>query len=132
LFKLADSVPQDCYPKTTVTGQTVGPVVYTTMKVSNAVALVAFNRVEFSECVRTGLPLLDDAQREELIVMAGGYTADQQQAALDRAVEVETELESARADLDVLAMEIAQKVVDNVIDLDAERAKRRPEPATAA
>lgn len=131
MFKFSESVPTD-FPGTTITGQTVGPVVWGTHKVADVpAALVAFNRLEFWELVKVGLPLLDPALREDLVRLAGGYTDDQQQAALDAAAVAEADAESARADLDRLAEQIAGKLA-KVIDLDAEREKRRPGTVTAA
>jgi hypothetical protein len=126
MFTFSESVPTD-FPGTTITGQTEGPVVWSTHKVADVpAALVALNRLEFWECVKTGLQLLSGIERDELIGLLGGYTQVDFDAVTERAELAEQDATEAHADLDTLAAQIAAKVLDNVIDLQAERAKRRP------
>jgi hypothetical protein len=130
MFKYAESVPSIYPARTAVTQSTVGPVVWCESVVGNTGTMVAFNGVEFWELVRAGLPLLNDKQRSELIGLFGGADIVERAALVERAENAEAAIEAARSDLDGFAAQIAAQVVQ-VIDLDTERAKRRPTPTAA-
>lgn len=132
MFKFAETVPPLFPAVTAITRSTVGPVVWCETQVSNATVMVAFNGLEFWELVKTGLPLLDELEKRELVGLLGGYTQTDFDAVTERAELAEQDATEAHADLDVLARQIAEKVLDNVIDLEAERAKRRPATAVPA
>lgn len=130
--KVSAEYPVGVYPvECALTGGTSGPVVWFHMKVRNQVAAVVLNRNGFWELVRDGSTILSDAQKLELVGLLGGYTQADLDAVTERAETAEREATEAHADLSVIADRIAEKVLDNVIDLEAERAKRRPAEVVA-
>lgn len=131
IFEYSASLPNK-EPNSTVTGRGgSGGVVWTLLKVRNATFMAALDHIEFWECVKKGLPLLNEIERAELIRDLGGIQAEEYQAVLDALADAEAAVESARGDVHVVADRIAERIAE-VIDLGTERAKRRPEPVNAA
>jgi hypothetical protein len=89
---------------------------------------VVFNASEAWETCKALIQLLDADARVELVHLLGGVTGAELEEVLTRAHDAEAASQSQLQSFDALAETIAAKV----IDLDVERAKRRPETVTAA
>lgn len=91
---------------------------------------VGLTMLQVTEAVRAAAPALGSVEREQIARNLDLLTKDDVANLVQSVKDLEAELATAKADVKSLAQEIVGEMAQ-VIDLDAEREKRRPEVAAA-